>query len=294
MSDKEVKEGRALFEALFQMIPDPVIITTLEEGKLVAYNDAFASFFRDKEKITLDQGTDSVDLYFELDKRELLVEKLKRNGFCENIEMEIAGADKMAEPYLCLVSCRLFKMAEKPYILCLIRDTSEIKKLEKEIRQSAITDKLTQVYNRLRMDEILEMEMDRSERTKRPFAVMMIDIDAFKTVNDTYGNRIGDAVIVECANIIKANIRSTDSVGRWSGGEFLVLLPETDQNGARVLAEKLRALIADYQFTNIGRLTASFGISAFKKDLLSAGIISRTDAAVRKAKENGGNQIGIC
>ena len=175
-----------------------------------------------------------------------------------------------------------------------IRDTSEIRRLKEEISRISITDKLTQLYNRQKIDEILEIEMDRSERTKRPFAVMLFNIDLLKMVNETYGNQSGDTVLVDCANIIKENVRSTDSVGRWNGEEFLILLPETDKNGAKLLAEKLRARIDDYSFTKVGKMTASFGISAYKKDLLPASIVARADSALRKAKEKGRNQIEIC
>lgn len=292
--DRKLKEGRAQLESLFQLIPDPVIITTFAEGRLVAYNNAFASFFQKREEKILDQGASISELYFEIDKRDLLIEELNTNGFCENMEMEIVADDQKDEPFLCLVSCRLFNVEEEPYILCMIRDTSEIRRLKEEISRISITDKLTQLYNRPKIDEILEIEMDRSERTKRPFAVMLFNIDLLKMVNETYGNQSGDAVLVECANMIKENVRSTDSVGRWNGEEFLILLPETDKNRARLLAEKLRARIDDYSFTKVGKMTASFGISAYKKDLLPASIVARADAALRKAKEKGRNQIEIC
>ncbi|MBC3888043.1 diguanylate cyclase [Acetobacterium paludosum] len=290
-SVKELKLAQENFELGFQMMNEAAIIITMEEGQLVAYNKAFADVIKIREEEILDENARVPDLYFELDKR--VIEELKESGFCNGLEMEIAVNNENEAAIIGLVSSRVINMKGKPHVLIIIKDISERRRLEEEIKLLSITDKLTQVYNRIKIDEILERELERSERTERPFAIILVDIDSLKMVNETYGNQIGDTVIVEYAKIIKENVRSIDIVGRWNGEEFLILLPDTDKDGAIVLAEKLRVIIDDFNFTKVGKLTASFGIAEYKKDLLPANIVSRADLALNKAKDKGRNQIEI-
>jgi len=163
--------------------------------------------------------------------------------------------------------------------------------MEEEIRRLSVTDKLTQIYNRLKLDETLEKEWNRSKRTEVSFSLMIMDIDHFKIVNDTFGHQVGDIVLVELANILKMNVGSVDVVGRWGGEEFLIILPEISKDGAVLLAEKLRTLIYEKVFTKAGMITASFGVSSYNKDISPEIIVSRADMALYKAKKNGRNRV---
>lgn len=277
------------FEKIFELFPNPTIITTMDEGRLIAYNKAFLDLSQARWSQIIADETNIHDLYFELDERDRLLEELRKTGSSEN--MEIVVNDVNNEIFFGLVSSRVINIEGIPHILSVISDVTEMKKLEAQIKQLSMTDKLTQVYNRLKIDEILAGELERSERTKIPFSVILMAIDFFKTINDGHGNQFGDAVLVELANILKENVRSTDIIGRWSGEEFLMVLPDTDKKGAVILAEKLRALIEENSFEKVGKLTASFGTAEYKKDLLSASVISRADAALDKAKEKGRNRV---
>lgn len=277
------------FEMIFDIFPDPTIITTMNEGKLIAYNKAFIDLSQARWSKIINEDTSMHDLYFELDQRERLIEELNKTGISEN--MEIIVNDVKDEIFMGLVSSRVINIEGIPHILSVIRDITEMKKMEEQIKQLSMTDKLTQLFNRPKMDEFLQMELERSERTNTLFSIILMDIDFFKTINDTYGNLFGDAVLVELANILKKNVRSTDIVGRWSGEELLIVLPDTDNIGATILAEKIRALIEENIFEKVGRITASFGISVYKKDLLTASVISRADTALGKAKEKGRNRL---
>jgi diguanylate cyclase (GGDEF)-like protein/PAS domain S-box-containing protein len=153
-------------------------------------------------------------------------------------------------------------------------------------------DKLTQIYNRVKLDEYLEREMSRFQRYKDKFSVIMIDIDYFKSVNDEYGHQVGDSVLVEVSNILQKNIRSKlDIVGRWGGEEFLVICMGTDIYGAEVLAEHLRAKIENFKFSVIKNKTASFGIAQVTDNDDIESVLKRADEALYKAKRNGRNQV---
>lgn len=171
------------------------------------------------------------------------------------------------------------------------RDISNRRDMEREIRRLSVTDKLTQLYNRLKLDETLENELELSGEGKAAFSLILVDIDHFKLVNDTFGHQVGDTVLVEVSNILKNNVRSTDIIGRWGGEEFLIILPETDEKDGRLLAEKLREKIENNNFVTAGKLTASFGVSMYSYDVSPASIVSRADEALYLAKKNGRNRV---
>lgn len=158
----------------------------------------------------------------------------------------------------------------------------------------AITDRLTGLYNRLKLDTVLQAEIDRSRRTERRFGIMMLDIDHFKLINDTYGHQTGDDTLRHLAQLLKAGIRGTDTVGRWGGEEFMVICPETDDQGLRNLAEKLRQAVDSQTFPVIGSLTVSFGVAANHPDDGISDIIARADKALYAAKNLGRNRVETC
>ena len=173
----------------------------------------------------------------------------------------------------------------------IVEDYSEKKAMEEEIRRLSVTDKLTQLYNRLKIDEVLEMELDRARRTKWPFGVILLDIDHFKHVNDNFGHQIGDKTLYDLSRLMEKNVREIDIVGRWGGEEFIIIAPKTDIEGTTILAEKLRKKIEQYNFDKIDGLTCSFGVAIWEEDEDPATVISRVDKALYKAKEEGRNQV---
>ncbi len=161
---------------------------------------------------------------------------------------------------------------------------------KKRVEELSITDQLTQLHNRMYLENSFNKEIKRSKRYNHPFAVIMLDIDYFKEVNDTYGHDVGDRVLVMISKILSEHIRETDILGRWGGEEFLIICPHTDNEEAFVLAEKLRTAIEDYRFDTVGKKTCSFGISVF--DLSDEGyreVVKRSDDALYRAKKNGRN-----
>lgn len=155
----------------------------------------------------------------------------------------------------------------------------------------SITDKLTGVFNRLKLDEALNDEFNRSSRFKSNFGVIIVDIDYFKKINDTYGHLVGDEVLVQFAKIFKENIRKVDILGRWGGEEFMIICPETDFQGTIKVAQSLCEIVSKYEFPTVGNITASFGISIYDGDENIDKIIARADKALYKAKEKGRNRV---
>jgi len=155
----------------------------------------------------------------------------------------------------------------------------------------SITDKLTGIFNRLKLDEALNDEFNRSNRFKSSFGIIIIDIDYFKRVNDTYGHLVGDQLLIQFAKILKENIRKVDVLGRWGGEEFMIICPETNYQGTIKVAESLREIINKYEFLTIDNISASFGVSIYDGDENIDNVIARADDALYKAKENGRNRV---
>lgn len=167
----------------------------------------------------------------------------------------------------------------------------ELEVKNKILEQLSITDQLTGLYNRVRLDDTIEREIIRANRYQTTFGVILADIDLFKSVNDTYGHQVGDDILVEIAKILKKYSREVDVVGRWGGEEFLIICPSTDADGILKLAEKLRASIEEHEFLIIKSKTASFGVTIYRKEDSSHGLIAKADKALYLAKDKGRNRI---
>ena len=160
-----------------------------------------------------------------------------------------------------------------------------------ELKKLSVTDKLTGLYNRVKLEKELLRLMSEFQRYKTPCSVILIDIDHFKAINDKYGHLEGDNVLVKVAKILQNNTRKTDIVGRWGGEEFLILASNTTLDHAAVLAEKLRHTIEEASFGAVGHKTISVGVSTFQETLTTTEIIDKADQALYKAKNSGRNKV---
>lgn len=166
-----------------------------------------------------------------------------------------------------------------------------------EVQTKAITDSLTGLYNRRGLFELGQRELDRMRRYERPLAAIMLDIDYFKKVNDTYSHAIGDQVLKELAARCQSHLREIDILGRYGGEEFAILLPEADQHNARLVAERMRKHMTDRPVqTDHGpiSITISLGVTAATQDTLDLAILlDRADTAMYAAKQSGRNRVAV-
>ena len=169
--------------------------------------------------------------------------------------------------------------------------TKELESKNIELERLSITDKLTNIYNRIKLDKTILEQLNLAKRYKVEFGIMIIDVDYFKKVNDTYGHQVGDTTLIEVANILKTNIRESDTVGRWGGEEFVIICPHTNLEGIKIVANIIREKIEKHQFPVVGNKTASFGITIYQDNDNLETIISRADEALYNAKNNGRNRV---
>ena len=162
-----------------------------------------------------------------------------------------------------------------------------------ELDHLASTDKLTGSWNRRRLEETVRNEMDRLKRYDHPLCLMVLDIDFFKKINDCYGHGVGDQVLVELAAQIRSSLRTSDSLTRWGGEEFVVLCPNTTLSTAALLAERLRKKIASMDFPGVGNITVSVGVAECVPGETWEQWFKRADEALYRAKSDGRNWVQI-
>ncbi|DAB36985.1 MAG TPA: diguanylate cyclase [Sulfurospirillum cavolei] len=164
---------------------------------------------------------------------------------------------------------------------------------KKEVERLSEIDKLTGIYNRRKLDEYMESELNRAKRYHQPLSFMILDIDHFKNINDTYGHPVGDSTLQTLAKILTDNLRKSDILGRYGGEEFLIICPETDNNQTALLAEKLRACVENTLFNDIKNMTISIGVAEFEGENTVKELFSRADKALYQAKHNGRNRVVV-
>ncbi|MFY9110158.1 diguanylate cyclase, partial [Aliarcobacter butzleri] len=171
--------------------------------------------------------------------------------------------------------------------------TEELLVKNAELLRLSITDNLTKLYNRVKLDKSLQEEMNRSLRYNTNFSIILLDIDYFKKVNDNFGHQIGDEVLIESAQVLSKNIRNVDILGRWGGEEFLVICPETKIEDAIKVASHINAAIKLHKFTTYpNTVTISLGVASFNKDIKNVDdIILNADKALYQAKEEGRDRV---
>lgn len=178
----------------------------------------------------------------------------------------------------------------------------KISEAQRQLVELATIDDLTRLYNRRYFFERFKQEMERARRYNRPLSCIILDIDHFKTVNDTFGHLSGDQVLMDIGRILKKNCRQSDLAGRYGGEELIILLPETDLDGARIIADRIREMIEHHKTVD-GRgetiqVTVSLGVASITGPEIARldkyeRVIQYADDALLLAKKNGRNRVEL-
>jgi diguanylate cyclase (GGDEF)-like protein len=184
-----------------------------------------------------------------------------------------------------------FALSNLTYVL-LLYIFAHLRRYYAQMHQMAYSDHLTGLSNRRSLQGALEAELERSRRYRRSFAVLTLDIDHFKRINDSAGHAVGDQVLREIASRLAQHLRDTDRAARWGGEEFLILAPETDLASAHALASRLNQDIQSEPVAGLS-VTISIGVACYRDGDGIAAILSRADEALYRAKAAGRNRVMI-
>lgn len=214
----------------------------------------------------------------------------------ETRELKIKGLEQGASDYVTkpFDQGELVARVKVQLKLKLLQD--ELKRSNEMLKELSNTDPLTQLFNRRYMMEVLEREIHRTARKGSPISMLLMDIDHFKKVNDTYGHQLGDVVLVNVANISKKHLRTYDVAARYGGEEFVAILPETPLDEALAVAERIRLATQQASFSNklqTLKITVSIGVATFPMSGLDSvdDLIRVADEGLYRAKSEGRNRV---
>jgi len=286
-------ESEAKFRTLFETASD-AILSTDEDGLILMANRAAKDVFEypGQEIVGLDVrrllGSGEEGTW------EILARYASRPEPGKYVEATAVSRYGKKIPFHVSISESI--SGGRRFYTVIMRDVSQIKAYEEDLQVLANTDSLTRLFNRRQLYPIMQNELDRAVRKKIPFSVLLIDIDHFKKFNDTYGHAGGDLLLAGFADKLRSAIRQMDSAFRFGGEEFVVLLPETAGQEARIPAERFRQLIAASRFPMPpdGRpvsVTVSVGIAGFRNGDTLDDVIRHADLAMYAAKSGGRNRV---
>lgn len=287
---QELRQSEERFRLMVESAPLPLVITSLADGTVVYINQYAEELF----EITLATaaGQKAAGYYADSKERQELIDEAVQKGRIMNRELQMKTAK--GRLFWANYSGTKVEWFGDTVIMAAINDMSERKRMEEELHRLATTDALTGLINRRWFWQLGDQEIRRSILAGRSLALVVIDIDYFKAVNDTYGHQAGDQVLQRLARTIDGRLRSGDVLGRIGGEEFGLVLPETTAAEGAVLAERIRlgieSLAIEFEGITL-KVTASFGISELKGDAALDPIFKRADDALYEAKAAGRNRI---
>ncbi len=281
------------YRVMVEHAPFTIIITSYTDGTVLYINPKAAQTFGIDQ--TYAQGKPALNYYAKTEDRQIFLEALAHQGYIHNFEVILKTA--MGQPFWANVSATLIEFGQQPAIFTALLDVSDRKTMESQLQQMAMTDDLTGLFNRRHFTRQGGKELVLAQQSQRPYALILLDIDHFKIINDTHGHQAGDDVLKTLAKVIGQNVREADTVGRWGGEEFAVLLPNTDGEAAAPLAERLRHSVEAIPYVVNGQalaITVSLGVASLWAitDTLDT-LLSRADQAMYAAKQQGRNQVMI-
>jgi two-component system, cell cycle response regulator len=259
-------------------------------------NKAFLDFFGFKNIEEFRENHKCICEFFIEENSFIYKPKNPSENWIENIiknkirEPKVKMKNRYLEERIFIIKFAPLPEIKSEYIISFT-DVTELENQRLTFKALAYKDPLTKINNRLRLDIILEKEIEIARKESISLALIMFDIDFFKKVNDNYGHDIGDYVLVELTNLIKVRLRDSDMFARWGGEEFMIVLPKTDAIIGKEIAERLRVSVETHHFEGVGKITCSFGISELMPNDDFTTFLKRVDDALYKAKRSGRNRV---
>ena len=287
-------EAQAFSERLVELLPNPLWVKDLA-GHYRLYNRAFREFFGVDSKAWLGHSAEEMlGRHLPAEELDSDCRVLDGSSLREEFESQIPDAHGRARTLLVTKAALPADGVVPNGIIGMATDITDRKGLEKELRRLATTDPLTGVCNRRQFTTLAHQELERAHRYDTALAVIMLDVDHFKTINDSWGHASGDEVLRTLTVTMAGELREVDILGRMGGEEFAILLPQTDLAGAWQVAERLRMAIVAMRLPvaeGVLRITASLGVAERQNgETVFDNLLGRADRALYRAKQGGRNQ----
>ena len=285
---------------ILAVLPDPVFVLSRSGRYLTVTGGTDTRYYHDGSSLI---GKYIADVLAE-DKAQWFIDEIEsalEKGGLHIVEYTLAGSDVKDLPqdgpdhpiwFEGRIQALDFQVDGEDAVLWVASNISARHDMEEQLRTLSQTDSLTGLSNRRRFSEMATEELTRAIRYNHPISMLIFDIDHFKTINDNFGHQAGDEALVELAQVVLDCTRESDSVARWGGEEFTVLMPFTGLVAAASVAEKIREKVAQHPFKNRLKLTVSIGVAEWQLHEESVdSLVSRADDALYQAKEAGRNRI---
>jgi len=285
--NQKLQEANRLFHAAIDALPYPFQIIDTASHRIVVANRATDVSGSSAEGLACYAATHGADrpcddpahpcplVMAQAERRPVVVEHIHRNEAGEDRIVEVHGYPILE------VDGNVRRCIE--YAI----DVTERKEMQQQLVLLAETDALTGAWNRRKFYDLLDGEMNRSARYNRPLVLLMMDLDHFKQINDTYGHDVGDSVLQELVKMLKTQLRASDVLARSGGEEFLVLAPETTPENGQLLAEKLVQASRRHRYPGVDTVRLSIGVAACQPNDSLDDLLKRADQALYRAKSNG-------
>jgi diguanylate cyclase (GGDEF)-like protein len=288
---EELRKSEENFRRLFEAAPTPLVLARVADGKLGLLNSRAREMLG--VEVTGPYEVDAAQFYESVDDRNRLLADVAAHGFADNRELSIRTTGGLTRP--CLVSARALAYRGAPHVAVGFSDVTELKAIEAKLREAAMRDPLTGLFNRRHFYEVGARELERTRRYGRPLSLAMLDVDHFKEKNDRYGHGVGDEILVSLARVAATALRKTDVLARYGGEEFVVLFTETGIDEAARVTERLRAAVANALLvTSAGpvSITVSGGVvGCSAADTTLERLVERADRALYRAKDRGRDRV---
>ncbi len=296
-AERALRESEAKYRDLFSTMPDGFYAST-PEGYFIDANPAFIRMLGYDNLEELRSVYIPTDIYVHESERIQMHNDNYNEEFVDRFETyrlkrkdgKIIWVEDFARYIKDGRGRVLFNQGICREITDRVRAEDELRRLNRELFVAATTDKMTDLFNRQHFDEVLQREIDRSSRYGTPLSLIMIDLDNFKSLNDTKGHIAGDRALSGIARTISENIRSSDVAARWGGDEFILATP-ADTEQALSLARKLKGLLLGLDHEGYGPVTGSIGVSTFREGDDIDSLTKRADRAMYDVKKKGGNGV---
>lgn len=293
-SQLEIEKYNRRIEEIIKSSPFPIIISRLSDDRIILANTNAIKLFgirqEELERYRLK------DFFADSENRRLLNERLEQEREVQDFEV-LVKTPSGDTPFWLLTSANIIDYNYDVALYAAFQDITSRKNREVLLKNQAIRDPLTSLFNRRYFEDEVYKRILASKAERQPYSVLMIDADHFKNVNDTYGHKTGDKVLIELASICERALRDVDIVARYGGEEFVIYLAGVNAKKAKTVADRLRETISEIVVhSDEGdevRFTVSIGISSFEVSDNIDTLIKTADEALYKAKENGRNRVEV-